>query len=91
MAMVGTDIERLLKEAFPAAHVIIVDLAGEGDHFAARVTGEAFRARAGFSSTRWSMTPCGGPWTARSTLWPSKPIYRNDVYRNDTYETAVPE
>jgi stress-induced morphogen len=45
MAMVGTDIERLIKEAFPEAHVIIVDLAGDGDHFAARVTSEAFRGK----------------------------------------------
>ncbi|MFG1461862.1 BolA family transcriptional regulator [Xanthobacter sp. DSM 24535] len=45
MAMVGTEIERLIKEAFPQAHVVIVDLAGDGDHFAARVTCEAFRGK----------------------------------------------
>ncbi|MBO0751055.1 MAG: BolA family transcriptional regulator [Bradyrhizobiaceae bacterium] len=45
MAMAGTEIERLIKEAFPEARVIIVDLAGDGDHFAARVTSEAFRGK----------------------------------------------
>jgi stress-induced morphogen len=43
--MVGSDIERLIKEAFPEAQVIIVDLAGDGDHFAARVTSETFRGK----------------------------------------------
>jgi stress-induced morphogen len=45
MAMVGTDIERLIKEAFPGAQVIVVDLAGDGDHFAARVTSESFKGK----------------------------------------------
>lgn len=45
MAMVGSDIERLIKQAFPDAHVVIVDLAGDGDHFAARVTAEAFKGK----------------------------------------------
>jgi stress-induced morphogen len=42
MAMVGSDIERLIREAFPDAQVIVVDLAGDGDHFGARVTSAAF-------------------------------------------------
>lgn len=45
MAMVGSDIERLIKQAFPDAHVVIVDLAGDGDHFAARITAEAFKGK----------------------------------------------
>jgi hypothetical protein len=40
MAMVGSEIERLIREAFPDAQVIVVDLAGDGDHFAARITSE---------------------------------------------------
>lgn len=43
MAMAGDEIERLIKAAFPDAQVIVVDLAGDGDHYAARVTSEAFR------------------------------------------------
>jgi len=45
MAMVGSEIKRLLKQAFPGAQVILVDLAGDGDHFAARITCESFRGR----------------------------------------------
>lgn len=45
MAMEGSEIERLIKEAFPDAQVIVVDLAGDGDHFAARVTTPAFAGK----------------------------------------------
>jgi len=42
MAMAATDIERMIKEAFPDATVVIADLAGDGDHYAARITSSAF-------------------------------------------------
>jgi stress-induced morphogen len=42
MAMAGPDIEQLIKEAFPDAHVIVTDLAGDGDHYGARVVSQAF-------------------------------------------------
>ena len=42
MVMAGSEIERLIKLAFPDAQVIIVDLKGDGDHFGARVTSGAF-------------------------------------------------
>lgn len=45
MAMTGSEIERLIMQAFPDAHVIVVDMAGDGDHFAARVASEAFRGK----------------------------------------------
>jgi stress-induced morphogen len=45
MAMSGSEIERLIREAFPDAHVVVVDLAGDGDHFAARVTSRAFQGK----------------------------------------------
>ena len=45
MAMNGTEIERLIKKALPDAQVIIVDLAGDGDHYAARVTSQAFAGK----------------------------------------------
>ena len=45
MAMVGSEIERLIKQAFPQAQVMIVDLAGDGDHFGARITSEAFKGK----------------------------------------------
>ncbi len=45
MAMAGLEIERLIKRAFPDAQVLVMDLAGDGDHFAARITAEAFRGK----------------------------------------------
>jgi stress-induced morphogen len=45
MAMEGSEIERLIKEAFPDAQVIVVDMAGDGDHWAARVTTPAFAGK----------------------------------------------
>jgi len=45
MAMAGPDIERLIKQAFPDAQIIIVDLKGDGDHFGARVTSAAFAGK----------------------------------------------
>jgi stress-induced morphogen len=45
MAMVQSEIERLIKEALPGAHVVVVDLAGDGDHFGARITSEVFRGK----------------------------------------------
>ena len=60
MAMVGTDIERLIKQAFPEAHVIIVDLAGDGDHFAARITSEAFRGKSRVQQHKMVYEALGG-------------------------------
>lgn len=43
MAMPAAEIERLIRSAIPDAQVEITDLAGDGDHYAARVTSETFR------------------------------------------------
>ena len=45
MAMAATDIESLIKQAFPDAEVSIEDLAGDGDHYAATVASSAFRGK----------------------------------------------
>lgn len=45
MAMEATEIERMIREAIPDADVSITDLAGDGDHFAARVVSESFRGQ----------------------------------------------
>lgn len=45
MPMDGTEIEQRIRTAFPDAKVVMVDLAGDGDHWAARVTSEAFRGK----------------------------------------------
>lgn len=43
MPMKAEDIESMIKAAIPDAVVEIRDLAGDGDHYAATVTSEAFR------------------------------------------------
>ncbi len=45
MPMNARDIERLIKAALPDARVVIRDLAGDGDHYAAEVVSEAFRGK----------------------------------------------
>lgn len=42
MPMHAAEIERLIKAALPDAEVEIVDLAGDGDHYEARVRSSAF-------------------------------------------------
>ena len=43
MPMAAADIERMIKEGIPGAHVEIKDLAGDGDHYAATVVSSAFK------------------------------------------------
>ncbi len=43
MAMPAAEIERLIREGIPDSTVEITDLAGDGDHYAARVTSPAFK------------------------------------------------
>lgn len=42
MAMTATDIEQLIKDAIPDAGITITDLAGDGDHYSARVVSRTF-------------------------------------------------
>ncbi len=42
MAMTAADIESAIRAALPDAQIVITDLAGDGDHYAARVTSAAF-------------------------------------------------
>lgn len=41
--MPAAEIEALIRAAIPDAEVVITDLAGDGDHYAARVTSASFR------------------------------------------------
>ncbi|SFR96392.1 BolA/IbaG family iron-sulfur metabolism protein [Sphingomonas jatrophae] len=43
MPMAAEEIEALIRAAIPDAAVEITDLAGDGDHYAARVVAESFR------------------------------------------------
>ena len=42
MAMDAHEIEKLIKQGIPDAKVTIRDLAGDGDHYAARVVSRSF-------------------------------------------------
>jgi stress-induced morphogen len=43
MAMAADQIETLIRAGIPDAQIEIVDLAGDGDHYEARVVAESFR------------------------------------------------
>ena len=49
MAMAASEIESLIKQGLPGAEVEIRDLAGDGDHYAAKVVAPQF---AGLSRVR---------------------------------------
>lgn len=42
MPMAAADLEAELRQAFPDAEIQIEDLAGDGDHYRARITSSAF-------------------------------------------------
>ncbi len=43
MPMLASQLEAELRAAFPRAQIAIEDLAGDGDHYKARIVDEAFR------------------------------------------------
>ena len=45
MVMDAAEIERLIREALPDANVRIEDLRGDGDHYAAYVSSNAFKGK----------------------------------------------
>lgn len=45
MAMESAEIEQMIREALPDAEIVIEDLRGDGDHYAARVTSSAFEGK----------------------------------------------
>lgn len=45
MPMEASEIERLIKAKFPDAEIEIKDLAGDGDHYAARVVSASFAGK----------------------------------------------
>lgn len=45
MPMAADAIEALIRENIPDAEIEIVDLAGDGDHYEARVVSESFRGQ----------------------------------------------
>ncbi|HMJ92561.1 MAG TPA: BolA family transcriptional regulator [Allosphingosinicella sp.] len=45
MPMPANEIETLIRAGIPDARIEIVDLAGDGDHYEARVVSESFRGQ----------------------------------------------
>jgi stress-induced morphogen len=45
MAMNAREIEELIRSSIPDARIVIRDLAGDGDHYAAEVVSESFRGK----------------------------------------------
>ena len=60
MAMAAEEIESLIRQAIPDAHVEITDLAGDGDHYAARVVAESFRPLSRIERQRRVYAALGG-------------------------------
>lgn len=60
MAMAAAEIEALIKQAIPDAEVEITDLAGDGDHYAARVTAASFAGLSRVQQTRAVYAALGG-------------------------------
>ncbi len=45
MAMQASEIERMIKDALPDADIVIDDLRGDGDHYSAKITSNAFAGK----------------------------------------------
>ena len=45
MSMTAIEIEELILKTFPDAKIIIDDLRGDGDHYAAQILSEKFRGK----------------------------------------------
>ncbi len=60
MPMAADEIETLIRAGIPDAKVEITDLAGDGDHYAARVVAESFRGQSRVARQRRVYEALGG-------------------------------
>ena len=60
MPMAADDIATLIRQAIPDAEVEITDLAGDGDHYAARVVAPSFAGMSRVAQTRAVYAALGG-------------------------------
>jgi stress-induced morphogen len=60
MPMPADQIETLIREGIPDARVEIVDLAGDGDHYEARVVAESFRGQSRIEQQKRVYRALGG-------------------------------
>lgn len=60
MPMAADDIADMIRAAIPDAVIEITDLAGDGDHYAARVVSETFRGQSRVAQQRRVYDALGG-------------------------------
>lgn len=60
MPMAANDIEALIKAGIPDAEVQLTDLAGDNDHWAARVVSESFRGQSRIAQQKAVYAALGG-------------------------------
>lgn len=60
MGMAASQIEALILAAFPDAAVTITDLAGDGDHYAAKVISSAFSGKSRVAAHKMVYEALGG-------------------------------
>ncbi len=60
MPMSANEIETLIRAALPDAHVVVEDLAGDGDHYAAQIVSESFRGRSRVQQHKMVFDALGG-------------------------------
>jgi stress-induced morphogen len=60
MAMEAAEIEAMIRAALPGAEVEITDLAGDGNHYAARVTSAAFAGKSRVAQHKLVYDALGG-------------------------------
>ncbi len=60
MAMAATDIEAMIRAALPDAEVTISDLAGDGNHYAARVISPSFMGKSRVAQHKLVYDALGG-------------------------------
>lgn len=60
MPMAADDIADMIRAAIPDAQVEITDLAGDGDHYSARVIAESFRGMSRVAQQRAVYAALGG-------------------------------
>jgi stress-induced morphogen len=60
MPMIADDIAEMIRTGIPDAEVEITDLAGDGDHYAARVVAESFRGKSRIAQHQAVYAALGG-------------------------------
>lgn len=60
MAMPAAEIQALIKAALPDAEVTIEDLAGDGDHYSARIVSAAFTGKSRVQQHKMVYEALGG-------------------------------